>query len=523
MNVLLINLARMGDLVQTTPVALGLKAEHNARVSVLVPAKYEQFARRLTGVDEVYALDEEAIAISNPGEVTIVSAFEKWSGWLTPLRKQQFDLVVNLTHDVLSTAIASLMAAKEVRGRHGVQGSVQVRGDWLRYFYAVLAHREFNGFNLCDIYRRGSGLLGGSRRVSMSPAQADRSAVEGYFDGLKEPRVLLHPGANHPNRRWPVAKYGELAVRLTDAGYSVVILAGPGETQLAKAVCAASGGVAKPLPASIPTEYLPALMEQVDLVVTNDTGPLHIAAAVETPTISVFLAMARPEDTAPYAAGHLVFETAESCHPCPEQHPCASPVCGESVPVDAVYSAAISTLKKSRIDVQTIKNSGGRFRLLKTGWDENGDLKLDELCATGRVESAEKASSFKPLWRSIFAGNSVDRDLLKVIDGFTRQEKEIMSRVATGASYILRRLNGEALFDENGQQLSVTALEKMMLEEENQAGGAQAILIPFRLERETLYARGIDVLKREAKQRFERWISLCHSFDVKVEREEALL
>ena len=114
--------------------------------------------------------------------------------------------------------------------------------------------------------------------------------------------ALINPGAAWPNKRWPPERFGELAAFLRDAcGLTPVVLWGPGEEALADAVVAASADAAVAAP---PTRVadLVALARAAALVVSGDTGPLHIATAVGTPTVSLF-GPTDPERNGPYRGG----------------------------------------------------------------------------------------------------------------------------------------------------------------------------------------------------------------------------
>src|SRR5690606_39820305 len=102
--------------------------------------------------------------------------------------------------------------------------------------------------------------------------------------------VVINPGARMAVRRWDAALYGELAVRLArDFGAEPLILWGPGEEPLARAVVEASDGRAHLAP---PTDLrqLPALLSLARGFRTNDTGPMLLGVACGVPTVAVFLA-----------------------------------------------------------------------------------------------------------------------------------------------------------------------------------------------------------------------------------------
>ena len=99
--------------------------------------------------------------------------------------------------------------------------------------------------------------------------------------------VGLFPGANAPARRWPLERFAELAKARARAGDRVVVLGGPGEReQTARVAAVAPGSV--DLGGRTGIDDLAAVLNVLDLLVTNDTGPMHLAGAVGTPTVSLW-------------------------------------------------------------------------------------------------------------------------------------------------------------------------------------------------------------------------------------------
>ncbi len=99
--------------------------------------------------------------------------------------------------------------------------------------------------------------------------------------------VGLFPGANAPARRWPARGFVELARARTEQGDRVVVLGGPGEAALTAEVAAAAPGVLD-LGGRTGIDDLAAVLAVLDVLVTNDTGPMHLAGSVGTPTVSLW-------------------------------------------------------------------------------------------------------------------------------------------------------------------------------------------------------------------------------------------
>src|SRR5215469_2386331 len=106
--------------------------------------------------------------------------------------------------------------------------------------------------------------------------------------GLTESRpvVALAPGAVGPSKRWPAAYYAQAAQRLAAEGFSIWVLGGPGETALAAAIAAGSDKVRDLTGADLRNAIL--ALAAADVAVSNDSGLLHVAAALGTPSIGIF-------------------------------------------------------------------------------------------------------------------------------------------------------------------------------------------------------------------------------------------
>jgi heptosyltransferase-1 len=126
------------------------------------------------------------------------------------------------------------------------------------------------------------------------------------------PFALINPGAAWPNKRWPASRFGEVAGFLKEVrGIDPFVLWGPSEQSLAEDVVRASGGAARVAPATT-TADLVELSRAAALMVSGDTGPLHIAGAAGTPIVAIF-GPTDPDRNGPWAAGDQVVSRYGSC------------------------------------------------------------------------------------------------------------------------------------------------------------------------------------------------------------------
>jgi ADP-heptose:LPS heptosyltransferase len=125
--------------------------------------------------------------------------------------------------------------------------------------------------------------------------------------------VGVFPGSNASSRRWAPERFAETVRRLAAAGYEVVVFGGPGEEALSREV---AGDAALDLGGRTDLPTLAAGLAACRAVLTNDSGPMHLAAAVGTPVVALFGA-GDPRETGPLGPGHRVLRHPElGCVPC---------------------------------------------------------------------------------------------------------------------------------------------------------------------------------------------------------------
>lgn len=128
-----------------------------------------------------------------------------------------------------------------------------------------------------------------------------------------EPWVGVFPGSNAPSRRWDPARFAELVARLTARGLRVAVFGGPAERELTRIV---AGKSARDLGGRTDLPLLAAGLAECSLLVTNDSGPMHLAAAVGTPTVSLW-GPGDPLSTGPAGRVHRLVRHPElPCVPC---------------------------------------------------------------------------------------------------------------------------------------------------------------------------------------------------------------
>ena len=187
----------------------------------------------------------------------------------------------------------------------------------------------------------------GLREFPLPTPPAARKAVDGGLAALGlGDFVVLNPGGGWASKLWPAEAFGALARGLRARGLESLVSWGPGEEALADRVVAASEGAArKCFPTSL-LEYV-ELARRARVVLAADTGPLHLACAVETPVVALF-GPTDPARNGPFAAADIVVRRLPPCAPCYRRGCSVHGGVMDRIPVEEVAAAVEQRLTTAR-------------------------------------------------------------------------------------------------------------------------------------------------------------------------------
>ncbi|VAX27370.1 hypothetical protein MNBD_NITROSPIRAE02-22 [hydrothermal vent metagenome] len=332
-DVLIVNLTRMGDLVQTTPVMAGLKERYpGIRITLLVSSAFLEICKYIPYADRVFVLDINNVLQGLKRRDT-VGTFRYVEDMLCKINNTLYDLVINFTHSPSSAVLTSLFRTKEVRGLiMDNEGFTIKRHPWIRYFFNVIPGRDYNPFHLCDIYLKAGDVTPPKQGLHLDiPPEAEQGVDSILADARVSSNdmvVGLQLGASAEDKRWPVALFAELADRLVEAfGVKILLTGSVKEVDYGKEFETIARTRPMNLIGRTDLRELAALLKRCNLFISNDTGPLHIATAVGTRTINISLASVHFRETGPYGEGHYVIGAELPCSPCGFNSSCKDMVC----------------------------------------------------------------------------------------------------------------------------------------------------------------------------------------------------
>jgi heptosyltransferase-1 len=280
---LIVRLGALGDVVHAIPVAAALRSAFPAAgIDWLVSAKHREILDLVPVIDRRLVIDDRGDA---SGGMSLLSAIGE-------LRRAKYDVAIDLQGLIKSAVLARWSGAPRVVGF----SSRYARERAARLFYTEVYDPGRGGLydpretrHVVDINLGLLGVLGITAPARVFPIEdADTDTARTARAQAGGPYALLNPGAAWPNKRWPPARLAAIATALRARhGLRSIVLWGPGEETLAAEVVAGAGGAAIVSPRTTIADLV-ALARRAALMVSGDTGPTHIAAALGTPIVGIY-------------------------------------------------------------------------------------------------------------------------------------------------------------------------------------------------------------------------------------------
>jgi len=288
-RILIVRTDRVGDVLLTTPLNAAIRSRYpDAQITWLV--------RRYTA----------PLLATNPDvhQVLLEESYPTPSALVQALKAQNFDAV-----------IVSLPRWPVIRAIW--QAGIPVRIGPASKLYSILLNKRFwqhrsrgdkheADYNLELLQALDVPFKRFDTQFFLTDSEREqaRKNLAGHRVSFQKPVVILHPGSGGSSERWPLTHFMELGDRLQAQGVHVVVTGGPGENYQ-NVMIDQMNRIPSFVPAgSVSLRELGALFSQVNLVVSNSTGPLHLAVAVGTPTVSVYspIPTCHPRRWGPYPA-----------------------------------------------------------------------------------------------------------------------------------------------------------------------------------------------------------------------------
>jgi heptosyltransferase-1 len=248
------------------------------------------------------------------------------------LKKEKYNLVVDL-QGLLRSGVLTAATGAPVR-----VGFAEAR-EGSRVFYT---HKVEGGKDIhaVDRYLKIADFLGcPTTDVYFPLPHYSKSSSVTHHLSIPEDYAVIVPGARWKTKIWPPEKFGKLSSKLP---LSTLLVGGRGDIDAANKIVAISNGKAISLAGKTDLKELIEVMKGARFVVSNDSGPMHIAAALGIPVFAIF-GPTDPSRTGPYGEGHIVIKEDIPCAPC-FKRTCSNMKCMNSLSVKKVYEIIIEKL-----------------------------------------------------------------------------------------------------------------------------------------------------------------------------------
>jgi lipopolysaccharide heptosyltransferase II len=332
-NILAVRVDNMGDVLMTTPALRALRELPGCgQLTLLTSPAGSGIAAMIPEVDDVIVNASLPWMPGSNADNSETSNIRAYASLVDTLKAAAFDAAVIFTvysQSPLPAAMACWQAGIPLRLAHCRENPYSLLTHWIQdpEPHETVRHEVRRQLDLVE----SIGAVADNERLSLDVNATDTIAVmeklERHGIDIHAPWLMVHPGASAPSRRYPTAHYIKALRELVALdGCQIVITGSPEEAGLANAIAAEIAETSSPvvsLAGHLSLGELVALTSMASTLVSNNTGPVHIAAAVGTPVVDIY-ALTNPQHAPWQVPNHVLFHDVPCrfCYrsTCPQTH-----------------------------------------------------------------------------------------------------------------------------------------------------------------------------------------------------------
>jgi heptosyltransferase I len=343
---LFIKVSSLGDVVHALPALRTLRANHpHSYIAWLVEAPYQDLLYNNPDLDEIIVIRTRRWRKN----WTLKTLGEIWAT-VSLLRKRRFDVALDLQGLIKTGLIARLSGARQRLGLNRKNCKEPLNALFTNRRAAFIGPRN----HVVDIYLNLIRLLGDNQQAlqthPLDVPEGTSLPVDLFFQENPEisakPIAIINPGAGFPTKLWKLERFAKLADRVAEElGLSILLGWGPGEKGMAEQIADQMQQKFWIAPKTSIQESI-VLFRHAALMISCDSGPLHLAAAMGIPTVSIF-GPTDPTRNGPYGPNHQVVVKTLPCSFCWKKvcriqtHDCM-----QQIEVDEVFETVKSSVAK---------------------------------------------------------------------------------------------------------------------------------------------------------------------------------
>lgn len=339
-RILVVRLDSIGDVLLSEPAIAALHQRFpKARLDVVVAPEGKAILQNNACVDSFAVCKVPWYSAWRGERVSWLKALAEVLGLVRRLRRERYDIAIELRGDIRDILFAVLAGAR-IRVGNGWRGG----GFLLDRDVPLDRNLHRVDFALGIVAAVGAGGEGRSPKICL--AEAERERAHDLLPLDPPAYVAFHLGSGFPSKCLPVEKFVEAANALSGRGRRPVLVGGPGEKDLAEGYLRHFTSECIDLVGKLGLIELAAVLERCALFIGNDSGPMHISAAMGTPIVAVF-GPSDPRVFGPHGVEHKIVAVDLPCRPCDHVH-CVHKeyVCMTSIRAEDIVAAAEELLAK---------------------------------------------------------------------------------------------------------------------------------------------------------------------------------
>lgn len=476
-NVLLINITRLGDMIQSSPTIAGIKMENpQCQITALVERQFMPVCKVVPNIDRVVGIDLGLIVRALDRPDGLIDAYEYVTDLIAELKGYNFDYCLNMASSAYSALLIRLLGINRVGGWTSTDdGYRRIESPWSRLFAASVFHknRQLNSLNLVDIFRCAGEVEAHPHHLLLQLEEEDEAFAEKklaeFFGNSTGPLIAIQAGASQKKRQWHPQHFADLIKDLDSKGYRMLMTGTKKELPIIEEILALSGIGDKILNICGATNVpqLGAILKLCDLLVTGDTGTMHMSVAVDTPVVALFLASAYGFETGPYHQDSIVIQPFVHCSPCNPNKACSDTICHQTIaPIEVSQLVTLRLAGPIRELPENLRDLN-QVRIYRTFFDEYGFFDMERLNDC-KDELEPLRLGYRRLWLEELGGYKSQESQISQPDTKRKKSLQIIRdegldlNFAGGMAYLLQKAEqGKALTLELKKRVETGQLENL--------------------------------------------------------------
>lgn len=442
MNILVLQTARMGDTLQTTPLLRNIRSKYpEANITVMIRPMSEAVVRANPDINDYIIYNEDPIfgdLVSNDSD-KFLNAYRATEELILELQRRKFDRAYNVTHSTASALILKIAGIEDVVGASLSSDWIfNLKGPWTIYFFTSVLSRDYNDLNLCDIFKLYEPVQNSVEKLIYEVKDEDEEYVRELFSKYSispEDKVLcIQLGASEPVKRWPPEFFAKLAKLIHEKYKARFFLVGvSSEAELGYRFQKEMPGLAIPLFGKTNLSQLAGLLKHSTALLTNDTGTMHLAVAVGCPVLLVSVGYVHFRETGPYSRKNVAIELRERSFKIDISSRHVEDTLAEKILPEQVFKAyewLMEARSKDRINQQVSTPEMDGVNVHISEFAQDGCLQFLPLIRREITEKDFLRLAYRLMWVESFGGVVTTKgrgtDILETLKYYEIPEKNVI-------------------------------------------------------------------------------------------------